>query len=102
MGCIGMSYGDFCLCTPSEFTAVAEQWGKKAEADYRTGWDRARTIAVAALQPYSKKELKMTDILLFTWDKEEERDTRTGTSNREMFEKLVMEREKQRLAEKDG
>jgi len=102
MGCVGMSYGDFCSCTPSQFTAIAEQWGKKAEADYRTGWDQTRTFAIAALQPYCKKPLKMTDILIFDWDKEKDCDAQAGTSSREMFEKLVMEREKQRRTKKDG
>lgn len=69
MGCMGMSRWDFCSCTPSEFSAVAEQWERVREEASRRSWEQARFIATACLQPYTKRALSPTDVARFPWDR---------------------------------
>ncbi len=45
---------------------------------YKDGWEQARLISYLVAQTNSTKQLKVTDILKFHWDKE---DTDTSISN---------------------
>lgn len=74
MGCIGLSLDDFCRCTPSEFYAVFDAWNQGRTADYRTGWEQTRFLALASLQPHSTKTLRPADIMPLPWEIEEKAD----------------------------
>lgn len=76
MGCLRMSLPDFEACTPSEFYSAYEAWSKLERRRSIEAWDQARIIAVAALQPYSKKKLKLTDICTLEFDKDRTEDGR--------------------------
>lgn len=69
MGCMGMRLNDFCLCTPAEFRAIFNAWQKREEMKQRQEWERTRMACLCSLQPYSKRKLDPTDILLFDWEK---------------------------------
>jgi hypothetical protein len=71
MGCIGLSHGDFCRCTPSEFKATYDAWAEMRQADYRTQWERTRMTALCSIQPHSSKSLRPQDVMAFPWDGEE-------------------------------
>lgn len=83
-----MSYEDFCRCTPSEFSAVADAWGKREEGLMQRSWEQSRFIAVTSLQPYSSKPLKATDVLKFDWDKKKTPSKPTEKSTRERMENV--------------
>lgn len=68
MGCVGMSMDDFDRCTPSEFSAIMEQWGRQRKENVKLTWEQARFLATCFLQPYSRKTLKSTDVARFSWD----------------------------------
>ena len=87
MGCVGMSLEDFERCTPIEFTEVMRQWRENQERIDRTTWDQTRFLATAMLQPYSRKALKATDVVKFTWDYKTE-EAPKGTSSRERMEEV--------------
>lgn len=88
-----MSIEDFCRCTPFEFSKIVEQWNSHQEILSRLGWEQTRFLAVAMLQPYSKKTLKATDIVVFPWERDEKMkqdgDIPKGTSSKELFEECL-------------
>ena len=90
MGCVGMSLGDFCRLTPSEFTEVFSRWQQHEEYSQRRSWDQARFLACSILQPYSsKKRLKLTDVARFSWDMEAVDQEKEEPSTRERYEEIV-------------
>ena len=68
MGCIGMSYDDFCRCTPSEYAAVWHAWQGSDERREQGEWERLRMSCLCMLQPYSKKRLRAEDVMRFPWE----------------------------------
>lgn len=89
-----MSRNDFCACTPLEFTAVVGKWREHQEMLSRTGWEQARFMATAILQPYSTKTLRPSDVAEFAWDEKKDHasDVPKGTSSPEMFRSLLEKR----------
>ncbi len=79
MGCIGMSYDDFCRCAPSEFTAVWRAWQEAEERREQGEWERLRMSCLCMLQPYSKKRLRAEDVMRFPWETGESPGTRGST-----------------------
>ena len=50
----------------------------------RNSWEQCRFISYVLAQINSTKKLKLTDILSFTWDKEEEDDKNTIITNEDI------------------
>ena len=88
MGCVGMSYDDFCRCTPSEFSAVTDMWNKREESLKRRSWEQTRDLIMAIYLPFSSKPIKATDILQFEWDKKNTPSKPAEKSTRERFEQV--------------
>lgn len=89
MGCIGMSLEDFCQCTPSEFQSIYDEWSKYNEGLMRRSWEQTRFIALTNLTPFSKKALKNKDIMVFPWEKKENKAiVPGGTSSYERFKEI--------------
>ena len=65
---MGMSLQDFDLCTPLEFEKIIEMWHEAKQQSLRTSWEQTRQLAVCMLQPWSKRELRATDVMEFEWD----------------------------------
>ncbi len=90
VGCIGMSLPDFCALTPSEFSATHQKWLEAQDVHERRAWERMRTLATFAVQPYSKKRLKPSDLMVFPWERhQEEDDIPAAKSTKDRFKKLV-------------
>ena len=47
-------------------------------------WEQCRFISYIIAQVNSTKKLKLTDILSFTWDKEEKQDKNTSITNEDI------------------
>lgn len=88
LGCVGMSYDDFCRCTPSEFSAVASSWSKHEDATIKRTWEQTRSIVVSSLQPYCKKALRATEVMPFRWDNEQNTAPRGAKSTRERMKEI--------------
>ena len=90
VGCIGLTLPDFCALTPSEFSAAHRQWMEAQEAREQGAWERTRLLATFAVQPYSKKKLKPTDLLTFPWEQPEKKNAgNPGRSTAERFKELT-------------
>lgn len=75
----GMRLDDVYAMTLEELGHVLEAWHRAEEARVRTSWEQARFVAQCVLMPYSKKKLEPEDIVVFKWEKEENRTTGHGT-----------------------
>lgn len=94
VGCIGMSYDDFCKCTFSEFESICRSWREMTEGQNRVAWERARTIATIVIQPHIKKRLTPKQLLPLPWDdkKSNQRNKEpelTGEEKLKRFEHLI-------------
>lgn len=78
-GCIGMSLDDFCRCTPSEFRAIWDVWHEMHERRERGAWERARMLALCALQPHARQRLRPADVMTFPWEKDTPAEKRTSS-----------------------
>ncbi len=86
-----MSLDDFDRLTPTEYAAVFRSFER---THLREGWEHARFIACACLQPWTKKTLKPQDVCKFEWDNEHLKaiQHKTGTtaqSTRERVDELL-------------
>lgn len=87
---MGMSLEDFCRCTPGVFRAVYDAWFAHQEMLMHRDWEVGRFVAMMAVQPYSKKALKPTDLITFPWDQTNGDGAAVpkGTSSKEKMEEL--------------
>lgn len=87
---MGMGLDDFCRCTPGEFRAVYDSWFSHQEMRVRHDWEVGRFVATTAVQPYSKKPLRPTDLIHFPWEKTYGTDATVpkGTSSKEKMMEL--------------
>ena len=69
MGCVGLSYSDFCLLTLPEFESIMLSWSNLEQSRSRESWMQSRFMAHCALMPHAKKDLKPQDICVFSWEK---------------------------------
>lgn len=73
LGCIRLSFDDFCGLTPDEFQEVYDAYHDKEEMRYHGDWERIRMLAAIVIQPYSKKKISPQKLLPFPWEKEHEK-----------------------------
>lgn len=67
---MGMSRKDFELCTPLEFRAIWDKWSAHEELMERAAWERTRWLMLAEMQPHTKRELQVRDVLKLPWDEQ--------------------------------
>ena len=84
LGCIGMSRDDFERCTPAEFHQVWQRWAEARRDAERGEWERTRVLALFAVSPYTKGNLRAHDILPFPWDDEQTEERREKLSREEL------------------
>ena len=48
--------------------AAIRAWNDLEEQRYRTSWEQTRFLAHCLLTPYSKKKLRVEDIIRFPWE----------------------------------
>ncbi len=71
LGCIRLSYDDFCKMDFQEFAAVYKAYAEQRDFDYKDNWERMRLMASITIQPHLAKGKKITPekLLRFPWDK---------------------------------
>lgn len=96
VGCVGMSYNDFCRCTPGQLKMILDRWSRKEKLMSRERWEQTRFLATTVLQPYAKKALKPTDVAKFKWEKDQKPKVplKQEESTLERFRQLVEARGK--------
>jgi len=94
-----MSYSDFCLSTPEEFSEIYKSFSEHREELYKEEWERIRMLATIVIQPHVKQKLTATRLLPFPWDSHRpEKKYETVMTNEER--KARMEEVKKLLGEK--
>lgn len=73
LGCIKLSYDDFCRLTREEFHEIYRAYNEQREADYRDDWQRMRMLATISVQPHTKKKITPQQLLPFTWEKQQKK-----------------------------
>lgn len=94
MGCIGLSYNDFCKLDFDEFAAVYKAYAEQRDTDFRDRWQRMRLLATIVIQPHLSKRKTITPekLLPFPWDKKLGRtDGNKVTMTREQQRKRMEE-----------
>lgn len=69
LGCMGLSYDDFCKFTPEEFTHVYKAHSEQRDALYKTSWEQTRLLAAICIQPHVRKTIDPKKLLPFSWDR---------------------------------
>lgn len=71
LGCIRLSYDDFCKLDFEEFAAVYKAYAEQRDTDFKDNWQRMRLLATIVIQPHLDKRHKVTPekLLPFPWDK---------------------------------
>lgn len=93
LGCIHLSYDDFCKLTPEEFECICEAYRDQRESDYRERWERMRLHAAILMQPHVKKKITPQKLLPLPWEKEARRKNApkpvSAEESKARFEKLA-------------
>ena len=87
-----MSVQDFCRCTPSEFRHIYDSWNDKETKREQRNWERTRLLCCYIIQPYSKKEIKVTDVIKFPW--EEKAEEKAPITDEELHERYKAAKER--------
>lgn len=72
---MGLSLAYFYSLTPRVFTNILIGYANKQEKLSIESWEQTRRIMHSVLLPHKKEgtELKLTDVLLFKWEKEDDK-----------------------------
>ena len=92
LGCIGLSFDDFCGLTIGEFEAVCKAWHDQQERVVQDEWERMRLLAAITIQPHVKKKITARQLLPFPWEKGTKKAEAPKVSAEEAkrrFERLV-------------
>ncbi|MEG0807659.1 MAG: hypothetical protein RR410_04830 [Alistipes sp.] len=85
---MGLRLQEFEALTPMQFNSVYEQWRSRQDGLSRERWEIARMVALFAVSPYTKKKLKVTDLLRFAWEQPSEPQNKVEHSTQERFEQI--------------
>ena len=93
LGCIRLSYDDFCKMDFQEFAAVWKAYAEQRDTDFKDRWQRMRMLASITIQPHLVKRHRVTPekLLPFPWDKPTRgsKPTISAEEQRERMRKLV-------------
>lgn len=87
LGCIHLSYDDFCRLTPDEFNSVCKVYLDQEQAQYKDNWERMRMLACITIQPHVKNKLTPQKLLPLSWDKKKRVKVKTEHVTAEEAEK---------------
>lgn len=68
---MGLSRPDWLALTPKQYELFRESWHKRAAASERQTWEIARWQVFKTLCPPTKKQISITDLIRFPWEKKE-------------------------------
>lgn len=65
-----LTFEDFCLLTPFEFSEVVSAVHEQEELHQRETWEQLRVLGTLTVSPWAKGSLKPRDVLPLPWDNE--------------------------------
>ena len=94
MGCIHLSYDDFCRLTPVEVEHIYKEYREEQDSDYKDQWGRIRMLATIMIQPHLKKKITPQKLLPFPWESDtnglqKKEATITPAQSMKRFEELA-------------
>lgn len=93
VGRIGISYDEFLRLDVDAFEAIVKSYCDHEEDKRRDDWERMRWQTMLTIQPFvgNKHKMKLEDILVFSWDKQDKKNVKTMTpaEQRARMKKLV-------------
>ena len=92
VGCIGMSFDDFCLCSFGEFESIYKAWREYTDGTMHDAWERMRISAAIAVQPHTHKKIIPRQLIPLPWDNKK-------TVAREHVPELTAEQRRKRSEE---
>lgn len=94
LGCIGLSYDDFCKLDFNDFAAIWKAYAEQRDTDFKDRWNRMRILAAITIQPHLSKKHRITPkkLLPFPWDK-------TAAKKRQDAPKMTAAEQRKRMAE---
>lgn len=95
LGCIRLSYDDFCKLDFEEFASVYKAYAEQRDTDFKDSWQRMRLLATIVIQPHLAKNKRITPekLLPLPWDKK--RDTGAKAKKQE----ITPEQQRKRMEE---
>ncbi len=88
IGQMAMRLDDFLDLTPGEFQDAYTSFLEAEQSKFRTNWEIARWQVFQTLCPPNKKQIAITDLAKFPWEKENKNTTKIKPSTPERFNKL--------------
>lgn len=98
LGCIRLSYDDFCRLTPDEFNSVCKAYLDQEQSQYKDNWERMRMLACITIQPHVKNKLMPQKLLPLSWDKKQPRTRQQAEEKEHITAKEAAERKKKIIA----
>lgn len=83
LGCVGMSYADFCRCGIDEFDAIAKAYQDERNSWDKEEWERMRVLAAYRIQPHVTRRITPHELIPLPWDKHD--DAPIGKDRRVMM-----------------
>lgn len=84
-----MSVGDFEGMDCDDFEALCAVRAERDDMQRRESWERARTLGVLSVSPWSKRGLRPEKVWPLPWDKPRRAPERTAEDNRRNIELLA-------------
>lgn len=78
LGCIGLSYEDFCGLDYDELAAVMGAWRDMKEQESRSEWERMRVLAAITVQPHCGKRVTPSELVPLPWDENARKHPSSG------------------------
>lgn len=97
LGCIRLTYDDFCRLLPEEFEEICKAYSAQSEAEDKGEWERMRLLAAITVQPHVKGKVNPQKLLPLPWEKMQtpKREVVSKEDSKARFEALVKRLESQ-------
>lgn len=97
LGCIRLTYDDFCRLLPEEFEEICKAYSAQSEAEDKGEWERMRLLAAITVQPHVKGKVNPQKLLPLPWEKMQtpKREAVSKEESKARFEALVKRLESQ-------
>lgn len=102
LGCLGLSFADWCALSPAEFAATCKAYREEQEFATRDAWERMRLLAAVTIQPHVKNKLTPQKLFALPWDADGKPGKRRKEKGEEPPPPMSAEEQKKRFAELVG
>lgn len=80
VGVIGISYNDFCRCTPDELEAIFKAYGEAQSEREKDAWERMRISTAIGVQPHVKRKITPKSLIPLPWDNKNKAAAQSATA----------------------